>query len=120
MEVQMNMTYFGNEISEKIKQNIVSAWQEGHGGTAEKAHLLHSNDGVVLLIPEALYQAEMTLSRNSGTGGNVLDQYLRTLLHTVASDFVPMLEKNTNQTIDKVIPLVDLHAGWAIAFYRFK
>lgn len=116
----MNMTYFENEISEKIKQNIVSAWQEGHGGTAEKAHLLHSNDGVVLLIPEALYQAEMTLSRNPGAGGNVLDQYLRTLLHTVASDFVPMLEKNTNQTIDQVIPLVDLHAGWAIAFYRFK
>ena len=116
----MDRIHLENGISEKIKQTIVSAWQEGHGGTAEKAHLLHSNDGVVLLIPEALYQAEMTLSRNSGAGENVLDQYLRTLLHAVASEFVPMLEKNTNRTIDKVIPLVDLQAGWAIAFYRFK
>ena len=116
----MKMSQFEDGISEKVKQNILSAWQEGHGGHAKEVHLLHSKDGLVLLIPEALYQAETDLSRNSEAGGEVLNQYVRTLLYTVASDFVPMLEKNTNQSIEEVIPLVDIRAGWAIAFYRFK
>ena len=111
---------FEDAISKKIKQDIVSAWQEGHGGTADNAHLFYGDEGLVLLIPKALYQAEVDLYRNSAGGGRVLNQYLRTLLHTVASEMIPMLEENTNQTIDEVIPLVDLRAGWAIAFYRFQ
>lgn len=115
----MQGTNFEDAISEKIKKDIVSAWQEGHGGTADQAYLFQNDEGLVLLIPKALYQAEVELYSNSTGGGRVLNQYLRTLLHTVASELVPMLEENTNQTIDEVIPLVDLRAGWAIAFYRF-
>jgi hypothetical protein len=116
----MNETNLENNISEKVKQNFVSAWLEGHGGTANNVHLLYGDDGLVLLIPEALYQAEMNLSRNSENGAELLDQYLHSLLSTVASELIPMLEKNTDRTIAEVIPLVDLRAGWAIAFYRFK
>ena len=114
------MSHFENEISEKVKQNFLTAWQEGHGGHANEVHLLHSDEGFVLLIPEALYQAETNLSRTSEAGGEVLDQYIRSLLHTVASEFVPMIEKKTNQSIEEIIPLVDIRAGWAIAFYQFK
>lgn len=116
----MHMMNFEDALSDKIKQDILSAWHEGHGGSAEQALLFQGKEGVVLLIPKALYQAEMDLYSNSAGGGRVLNQYLRTLLHTVASDFIPMLEENTQQTINEVIPLVDLRAGYAIAYYRFK
>ena len=107
-------------ISEKIKQEIISAWREGHGGTADKVHMFQSDEGMVLLIPGAFYQAEINLYNNSAEGDKVLNQYLSTLLHSVASGLVPMLEENTKQTIGEVIPLVDLFAGWAIAFYRYE
>lgn len=116
----MQAANFENALFDKIKLDILSAWQEGHGGSADQAHLFQGEEGVVLLIPKALYQAEADLYSNSASGGRVLNQYLRILLHTVASDFIPMLEKNTKQTIDEVVPLVDLRAGWAIAFYRYK
>lgn len=116
----MQETNFEDALSDKIRHDIVSAWQEGHGGSADQAHLFQGEEGLVLLIPKALYQAELDLYSNSAGGGRVLNQYLRTLLHTVASDFIPMLEKNTKQTIEEVIPLIDLRAGWAIAFYRFE
>jgi hypothetical protein len=104
---------------EKIKQEILAAWKEGHGGSAEKVHLLQGEDGLVLLIPKALYQAELDLHRTATGGGKVLNQYLRTLLHTVASDFIPMVEEITGNEVDNVVPLIDLRAGWALAFYQF-
>lgn len=104
---------------EKIKQEILAAWKEGHGGSAEKVHLLQGEDGLVLLIPKALYQAELDLHRTATGGGKVLNQYLRTLLHTVASDFIPMVEEITGNEVDNLVPLIDLRAGWALAFYQF-
>lgn len=106
-------------VSEKIKQDILAAWKEGHGGSADKVHLLHGEDGLVLLIPKALYQAELDLHRTATGGGKVLNQYLRTLLHTVASEFIPIVEEITEKKIENVIPLIDLRAGWAMAFYQF-
>jgi len=104
--------------SERIKQEILSAWKEGHGGHSERVFLTKGEDGLVLLIPKALYQAELDLHRTATGGGKVLNQYLRTLLHSVASEFIPMIEENVKQKIDDVIPLIDLRAGWAIIFYR--
>lgn len=108
------------ERTQRIKQDILTAWQEGHGGSAENVHLYQGEEGLVLLIPKALYQAELELNRTSTGGGRVLNQYLRTLLHTVASDFIPMIEEIAGKTIGEVVPLIDLRAGWAIALYRFK
>ena len=107
-------------LTGKITQDILTAWQEGHGGSAEQVHLFQGEEGFVLLIPKALYQAELELNRTSTGGGRVLNQYLRTLLHTVASDFIPMIEEIAGETISEVVPLIDLRAGWAIALYLFK
>jgi hypothetical protein len=112
-------TNIENSVSDKVKQDILAAWKEGHGGSAERVHLLHGEEGLVLLIPKALYQAELDLHRTATGGGKVLNQYLRTLLHTVASEFIPMVEEITGHDIDDVVPLIDLRAGWALAFYRF-
>lgn len=116
----MERSKMGTAVSEKIKHDILAAWHEGHGGSAEQVHLFQGEEGLVLLIPKALYQAELDLHRTSTGGGRVLNQYLRTLLHTVASDFFPMVEEITERKIDDVVPLIDLRAGYAIAFYRFQ
>jgi hypothetical protein len=115
----MEKSNLETERTQKIKQDILTAWQEGHGGSAEQVHLYQGEEGLVLLIPKALYQAELELNRTSTGGGRVLNQYLRTLLHTVASDFIPMMEEIAGKSIREVVPLIDLRAGWAIALYRF-
>ena len=118
----MNMQNTDSGLPSRIKQQILEAWQTGHGGSPDQVHLLQGEDGMALIIPKALYQAEMDLVKreSSGGGGRVLNQYLRTLLHTVATDFSPMIEEIRQQKVAEVIPLIDLRAGWAIAFYRFK
>jgi hypothetical protein len=107
-------------LPETINQQILKAWQDGHGGDAEQVHSFHGKDGMVLLIPKALYKAELDLHRNAQGGSRVLNQYLRTLLERVASDFIPLVEEDTNQIIEDVIPLIDIRSGWAIVFYRYK
>jgi hypothetical protein len=103
---------------EKIKQDILQAWQEGHGGDAENVQLFYGEEGVVMLIPKAMYAAELTLDRASSAGGKIVDQYVRTLLHTVAGEISPKIKELTGVTIDEIIPLIDLRAGWAIALFR--
>ena len=107
-------------LSEKIKQEILNAWKEGHGGNAEEVHLFQGEKGLVVLIPQALYQAELDLYSNSPNGGRVLNKYLRTLLITVATDFLPIAEEITGESMDDVVPLIDQKAGWAMAYFRIK
>lgn len=118
----MNMQESEKNLPSRIKQQILEAWEAGHGGTPDQVHLLQGDDGMALIIPKALYQAEIDLVKreSSGGGGRVLNQYLRTLLHTVATDFSPMIEEISQQKVEDVVPLIDLRAGWAIAFYRFR
>ena len=115
----MMSTDVETSVTEKIKKEILAAWKEGHGGSAEKVHLLQGDDGLILMIPKALYQAELDLHRTATGGGKVLNQYLRTLLHTVASEFIPMVEEISGNKVGNVVPLIDLRAGWALAFYQF-
>ena len=107
-------------LVERIKQCILAAWHDGHGGNAEQIHLLLGEEGLALMIPEALYQAEVVISRNPAGGTRLLDQYLHTLLSTVAAEHVPLIEECTQQVVREVIPLIDLRAGWITIFYRFK
>lgn len=118
----MNTQNTETNLPSRIKQQILKAWEAGHGGTPDQVHLLQGEDGMALIIPKALYQAEIDLVKreSSGGGGRVLNQYLRTLLHTVATDFSPMIEEISQQKVAEIVPLIDLRAGWAIAFYRFK
>lgn len=118
----MNSQDTETNLPARIKQQILEAWETGHGGTPDQVHLLQGADGMALIIPKALYQAEVDLVKRepSGGGGRVLNQYLRTLLHTVATDFSPMIEEISQQKVEEVVPLIDLRAGWAIAFYRFR
>lgn len=116
----MKLTEIENSFSEKIKAGILTAWQEGHGGQAEQAHLLQGNDGMVLLIPKALYQAELELSKKLIRGSRVLEEYLRTLGYNISAEQVPLIESYTQQEVNEIIPLIDLQAGWLIVFYQFK
>lgn len=109
-----------SEVVERIKNSILTAWKEGHGGGATQVHLFEGDEGIVLMIPKALYQAELDLHSNKAGGGKVLNQYLRTLLQTVAADFISMVEETTNRKVGEVIPLFDLRAGWAIIFYQYQ
>jgi hypothetical protein len=109
-----------NSQHEKISEVIRNAWQEGHGGSVERAYIFQGEDGLVLMIPKALYQAELNLLRVYSSGASLLYRYLRSLLETVASDLSMEIEAITEKTISEVIPLVDLNAGWAIIFYRLK
>ena len=118
----MNSQNTDVSLTSRIKQQILEAWQNGHGGSADQVHLLEGEDGLALIIPKALYQPEMDLVKreSSGGSGRVLNQYLRTLLKTVATDFTPTIEEIGGQKVQEVVPLIDLRAGWAIAFYRFE
>jgi hypothetical protein len=116
----MEMMNSESALSAKIMHEILKAWRDGHGGSAEEVHLFEGEKGLVVLIPQALYQAEMDLYSNSTGGGRVLNKYLRTLLQTVASDFLPLAEEITGKPMDDVVPLIDLKAGWAMAFFRVQ
>ncbi len=65
----MELTKSEEAMSNKISQEILKAWKVGHGGNAEKVHLFQGEDGLVILIPQALYQAELNLYSNSPGGG---------------------------------------------------
>ena len=71
---------------EHLAGAILNAWQEGHGGSAETAHIFQGHDGIVLMIPKALYQAELNLLRSYSNGASLLDRYLRSILETVADE----------------------------------
>lgn len=107
-------------LAEEIKRTILTAWQEGHGGSPKQVHLMQSDDSLALLIPEALYQAEIELSRNPAGGTRVLTQYLRTLVSTVSDQMVPLIEKFSGQQVAEIVPLIDLRAGWIISLFRYK
>jgi Flp pilus assembly CpaF family ATPase len=106
-------------MAERIKNDLLQAWQVGHGGGAEKAHLLQGEDGLALMIPKGLLQAEIELSRKAGAGTRVIHNYVRELLHLVSSELIDLVEEFAQRRIDEVVPLVDLRAGWVIAFFRF-
>ena len=116
----MQTTNSQTALSSKIMQEILAAWKEGHGGSADKVHLFQGEEGLVILIPQALYQAELDLYSNSTGGGRVLNKYIRALLHTVASDFMPLAEEIAGKEMEDVIPLIDLKAGFAMVFYQTK
>ena len=105
---------------EHLTESILNAWQEGHGGSADKAHIFHGHDGIVLMIPKALYEAELNLLRSYSHGAKLLDRYLRSILDTVADEIAQEIDSNFENTISHATPLVDLTAGWAIIFYSFK
>jgi hypothetical protein len=115
-----NMEQQSTRKHEHLTDAILSAWQEGHGGSAEKAHIFRGEDGIVLMIPKALYEAELNLLRYYSNGAKLLDRYLRSLLETVADDIAVEIQESTQQKLGEAIPLVDLTAGWAIIFYTFK
>lgn len=116
----MNNLQLNNEVTEKIKQEILTAWQEGHGGDATQVLMFQGVEGLIMLIPKALYQAELDLHRSATGGGRVLNQYLRTLLITVASEYIPLVEELTERKIDEIVPLIDLREGYVIAFYKYE
>lgn len=107
-------------MAERIKGNLLQAWQAGHGGDPEKAHMLQSEEGLALMIPKGLLQAELDISRQAGAGTRVIHNYVRELLHLVSSDLIELVEEFSQRRVDEVVPLVDLRAGWVIAFFRFK
>ena len=116
----MTVENLNTSLLDKVKNRFLTAWQEGHGGSSEKIYLTAGEDGIVLMIPQALYQAEVELHRTASGGSKVLNQYLRTLLNAVAEEFISEVEEIVDQKIEDVIPLFDIRAGWAIIFYRTK
>jgi hypothetical protein len=107
------------KLTEKLSEIVLDAWQTGHGGNPEEVHLVTSDDSLALMIPKAMYQAEIVLFKNTVTNTRVLDQYLRSLLETIAEDLKPLIEEYSAKTVQQIVPLIDLKAGWIIAFYRF-
>lgn len=116
----MDQMNFETEVSKKIKQEILDAWHEGHGGSAEQINLFYGDEGIILLIPKAFYQAELDLHRATTGGKRVLNQYLHTLLSTVASEYISKFEALTQKDIKEVVPLIDLREGYVIVYYKYK
>jgi hypothetical protein len=107
-------------LTEKLSEIFLEAWQTGHGGSPEEVHLVAGVDSLALIIPKAMYEAEIVLFKNTTTNTRILDQYLRSLLEAIADDLRPMVEEYTGRKIKRIVPLIDLKAGWITAFYRFK
>jgi len=105
---------------DEIKNFLLDAWQTGHGGDPEHIHFLQGENLISLMIPRAFYQAEKKLfnSSNATSSTRILNQYIRTLLETVADEAIPLIEKYSNRPVTNVIPLIDLEAGWITALYQ--
>jgi hypothetical protein len=106
--------------AQNLRQHVIDAWQTGHGGTADQVHTMIGEDGLVIIIPKALYQAEVVLFRNAQNSAKILDQYLRTLLESISEDLLPAVEDYTGRHVHEIVPLVDLKAGWMTIFYRLQ
>lgn len=116
----MNLKTIDLQVADKLKERFLEAWQTGHGGSAEEVHLLTAQDSLAVIIPKAMYQAEIVLFQNTTNSSKVLDHYLRSLLETISNDLEPEIEKHTGREIKEMVPLVDLKAGYITALYRFK
>lgn len=105
---------------DKIKRFLLDAWQTGHGGDPDQIHFLQGENVISLMIPRAFYQAEKKLfnSANATSSTRILNQYIRTLLESVAEEAIPLIEKYSNRSVTKIIPLIDLEAGWITALYK--
>lgn len=78
------------------------------------------DEGLVILIPEARCQVEIELTKNMNKGSRVLNEYLRKLVYPASKEKIPMIGNFTKQTVDQLTPLIDLRAGWVIAFSNSK
>ena len=108
--------------TDEIKRFLLDAWQTGHGGDPEHIHFLQGENLISLMIPRAFYQAEKKLfnSANATSSTRILNQYIRTLLETVADEAVPLIEKYSRRRVANVIPLIDLEAGWITALFNLE
>ena len=105
-------------FSELLSQRFQDAWQKGHGGNPDEAHILIGDKSIALILPGAMVKAETALF-NKSSNTRVLDQYLRSVLEMVAEDLSSLIEDYFGREVKQVIPLIDLKAGWITAFYRF-
>ncbi len=105
---------------QKLSQTILSAWQSGHGGSADTAHLLTGKDSLAVIIPRALYQAEIELFKNTAGSAKILDQYLRSLVDAIADDLQEEIEAIAGRLISEIVPIVDLKGGYITALFRFE
>jgi len=116
----MNTRTIDGQAEDQLKERFLEAWQTGHGGSAERVHLLTAQDSLAVIIPKAMYQAEITLFKNTSHSAKVLDQYLRSLLVTISDELQPEIEEFTGREISNMVPLIDLKAGYITALYRFR
>lgn len=115
----MTMQALQPNLRERLKDDLLKAWRTGHGGAADTVHLLQGEEGLALMIPKGLLQAEIELSRKAG-GGRLIQNYIRELLLLISNEMIPSVEEFTGRRVQVVDPLVDLRAGWIISFFRFK
>jgi hypothetical protein len=103
-----------------LKQRILSAWKSGHGGSPDTVHLLTGKESLAVIIPKALYQAEIELFKNAPGSSKILDQYLRSLLDTISDDLQGDIEGITGRRIRQITPIVDLKSGYITALFSFR
>lgn len=115
----MNVKTIKNQREHKLRERVLEAWKTGHGGTAEQVHLLTDQNNLALIIPKAMYKAEIVLFKNSTHSTQILDQYLRSLLETISDELQSEIEGYMGKEIKEMVPLIDLKAGYITAFYHF-
>jgi uncharacterized protein YbcI len=106
-------------FSKVLSQRFLEAWQIGHGGNPDEAHILIGDKSIALTIPGAMVKAEIALF-NKSSNTRMLDQYLRSVLEMVAEGQRSLIEDYFGREIKQVTPLIDLKAGWITVFYRFN
>jgi hypothetical protein len=119
-EINMVMQTVKSNLGERLKNDLLKAWRNGHGGSPEVVHLFHGEEGLVMMIPKGLLEAEIALSRKAGGSTRLIHNYLRELLHVVTMDLVELVEEFTQKRVEDVVPLIDLRAGWVTAFFRYQ
>jgi hypothetical protein len=106
-------------LKNDLRERVVNAWQVGNGGKKDQVYILDSDNGLAVIISKALYQAEIVLFRNTPNSNRALDQYLRSLLESIADELLPFVEEYSGQSVDVIMPLIDVKAGWMTIFYKF-
>ena len=104
---------------QQLRERVIQAWQAGHGGSAEEVYLLRGEDSLALIIPKAMYQAEIVLFKNTTNNTKILDQYLRSILEIISDEIQSDIEAYAGKRIQEMTPLIDLKAGYISALYRF-
>ena len=112
-----SLTQISAKEVEQIGQDMLLAWQDAHGTSCGKAHVILGKDSLNVSLEDAFSPAEREVAKQE-KGRQVLSDYAQQLMQPIceqeAERVTAVLETRINNTSIQVDPV----AGWIMCIFR--